>query len=598
MSGAALSVSHDSLTKRRHRSHGASGIVAAMPPAVVRSSRSDERARRDPQRAWGPWAAWLALAVAWFAPLGHRALVNPDEGRYATIALGMLRSGDWITPHLNGFLYFEKPPFGYWMSAAAMGLLGVGEFAARLWPAACGFATAALVAFTARRMWGEPTGSFAGASAAGCLWIVANAHFLSLDMGLTLFLTLALCAFLLAQRDDALARHQRRWMLAAWAAMAGAVLTKGLVGVLIPGATLLLYCAWARTLAPMRRMHWLAGLAVFIALAAPWFVVVSLRNPGFADFFFVHEHFQRYLTNQARRPGAVWYFVPLLLAGFLPWTTMLPSLARFGAAREPQRTFQPRRFLLVYAAFVFVFFSASRSKLPSYILPMFPALALLAGAWLAKADPRRLRIHLLAPAVAGIAVMAVAPLLARFATHDTPPEVLEAMAPGFAAAGALVLGAATLAYRSFGQARALAGVVVLAAGTVLATLAALDGHDEHASIKSSRDVGAVLRPLLSADASVFSVAMYDQTLPFYLDRNVTLVAWTDEFAFGQSRDPGRWIPTVAEFAQRWQALDDGAAMMKPETWSSLSASGLPMHVVFRDARRVVVLRRAADSSAL
>ncbi len=570
-----------------------------MPSAVARSSPSDDDVRPVRQRAWAPGAAaWLALAAAWFAPLGHRALVNPDEGRYATIALEMLRSGDWITPHLNGFVYLEKPPLGYWMSAAAMRAFGVGEFGARLWPAASGFATAALVAFTARRLWSEPAGSFAAAAAAGCVWIVANAHFLNLDMGLAFFLTLALCAFLLAQRDEATALQQRRWMLAAWTAMAGAVLTKGLVGALIPGATLLLYCAWTRTLAPLRRLQWTAGATIFFAIAAPWFVVVSLRNPGFAHFFFVHEHFERYLTDEAHRPGAAWFFVPLLLAGFLPWTSMLPSLARLGAAREPHRTFQPRRFLLVYAAFVFVFFSASRSKLPSYVLPMFPALALLAGAWLAKADARRLRIHLVAPAVAGVAFVALAPLLVRFATRDTPAAVLEAMAPGFAAGGVLALGAAMLAYRILGQGRAIAGVVVLAAGTVLATLAVLDGHDGHASIKSSRDVAAVLRPRLSADAPVFSVAMYDQTLPFYLDRDVTLVAWTDEFAFGQSRDPGRWIPTVGEFAQRWRALDDGAAMMKPGTWSSLSASGLPMHVLYRDSRRVVVLRRTADSSTL
>ncbi len=565
-----------------------------MPPAVACSPRNDARARDGRRRAWAAWVGWLALAVAWFAPLGHRALVNPDEGRYATIALEMLRDGDWITPHLNGFLYFEKPPFGYWMSAAAMSLFGVGEFAARLWPAASGFASAAIVAFTARRLWSEPAGSFAAPVAAGSVWIVANAHFLSLDMGLAFFLTLALCAFLLAQRDEAAPLDQRRWMLVAWVAMAGATLTKGLVGLLIPGAALVLYCLWMRTAQPLRRLQWVAGPAIFLALAAPWFVVVSLRNPGFADFFFVHEHFHRYLTDQAHRAGPAWYFVPMLLLGFLPWSTMLPSLARFAAVREPGRAFQPQRFLLVYAAFVFVFFSASRSKLPSYILPMFPALALLAGAWLAKADPRRLRVHVAAPAVAGVALMALAPLLARFATRDTPVEVLEAMAPGVAAGGALMLGAATLAQRVFGQGRALAGVVVLAAGTVLGTLAVLDGHDEHASIKSSRDVAAVLRPRLSADTPVFSVAMYDQTLPFYLDRSVTLVAWTDEFAFGQRRDPGRWIPTVDEFAVRWRALDDGAAMMKSDVWSSLSASGLPMHVVYRDARRVVVLRRAPD----
>ncbi len=567
-----------------------------MPPAVACSSRTDDRARPATGRRWLGRAAWLALAIAWFAPLGHRALVNPDEGRYAAIALAMLRGGDWITPHLNGFVYFEKPPLGYWLSAAAMGVLGVGEFAARLWPATSGFATAAIVAFTARRLWGAPAGAFAGAVCAGTVWVVANAHFLSLDMGLAFFLTLAVCAFLLAQRDDVPLLPQRRWMLVAWAAMAGAVLTKGLVGALIPGAALLLYCAWARTLRPLRRLNWAAGAAIFVVLAAPWFVAVSLRNPGFAEFFFVHEHFQRYLTDGARRPGSLWYFVPLLLVGLLPWTTMLPSLVRFGATREPGRTFQPTRFLLVYAVFVFVFFSVSRSKLPSYILPVFPALALLAGAWLAKADPRRLRVHVAVPAAAGLALMALAPLAARFATRDTPPEVLEAMAPGIAAAGAFALGAATLAHGAFRQRRALAGVVVLAAGTVLATIAALDGHDEHASIKSSRAVAAVLQPRLSPDTPVFSVAMYDQTLPFYLRREVTLVAWTDEFAFGQRLDPGRWIPTVEEFARRWRALPEGAAMMRSETWASLSAAGLPMHVLYRDARRVVVLRRAHEPS--
>ncbi len=572
-----------------------------MTPVVARPSQTDVRARQARHAGWArwaPWVGWITLAIAWFAPLGHRALINPDEGRYATIALEMLRSGDWITPHLNGFVYFEKPPFGYWMSAAAMALFGIGEFAVRLWPATSGFASVALVAFTARRLWGAPAGSFAGAVAAGSVWIVANAHFLSLDMGLTFFLTLALCGFLLAQRDEATPPEQRRWMLVAWAAIAGATLTKGLVGLLIPGAALALYCIGMRTVRPLRRLQWRAGPALFVALAAPWFVVVSLRNPGFADFFFIHEHFQRFLTDQARRPGALWYFVPLLLAGFLPWSTMLPALARFGTAREPDRVFQPQRFLLVYAAFVFVFFSVSRSKLPSYILPMFPALALLAGAWLAKADPRRLRVHVAAPAVAGVALMALAPLVTRFATHDTPADVLEAMAPGIAAGGALVLGAATLAHRVLGQGRALAGIVLLATGTVLGSLAVLDGHDEHAAIKSSRDVAAVLRPLLSADTPVFSVAMYDQTLPFYLDRNVTLVAWTDEFAFGQGRDPARWLPTVDEFALRWRALDEGAAMIRANVWASLSASGLPMHVVYRDARRVVVLRRASDPSTL
>ncbi len=563
------------------------------PLVACAAPRRGERA----ERSLGPLAAWLALAFAWFAPLGHRALVNPDEGRYASIALEMLRDGDWITPHLNGFLYFEKPPLGYWMSAAAMRVLGVGEFAARLWPAASGFATLVVVGVASRVLWGRRAGAFAAAVAAGSAWIVANAHFLSLDMGLTFFLTLALCALLLAQRDEASPRERRAAMYVAWAAMAGATLTKGLVGVVLPAAALLLYVGWMRDARVLRRLHATAGLAIYLAIAAPWFVVVGLRNPGFAQFFFVHEHLQRFLTPQAHRPGPAWYFVPILLVGFLPWTTMLPALVRRGLRLDAARAFQPHRFALVYAAFVLVFFSASHSKLPSYILPMFPALALLAGAWLGQADARRLRVHLVAPAAAGLALVVVAFFAARFATHDTPPEVLEAMAPGFAAAGLLVVAAAALAAGAFTRQRALAGVVVLAAGSVLAVLAALDGHDEHASIKSSREVAVMLAPQLSPSTPVFSVAMYDQTLPFYLRRNVTLVAWTDEFAFGERADPQRWIPQLAEFAQRWRALDEGAAMMRIETWSSLAADGLPMHVVHRDARRVVVLRQPRQRSA-
>lgn len=560
--------------------------VAGESPCIAPARRPAAAARRRLTVA----LAWLALALVWFVSLGHRALINPDEGRYATIALGVLQSGDWITPHLNGFVYFEKPPLGYWAVAAAMQVFGVGEFAARLAPATSGFATVVAVAFTAQRLWDARAGVLAGAVATGTVWIVANAHFLSLDMGLTFFLTLALCAFVLAQRDDASAREHRWWMHTAWAAMGCATLTKGLAGVLIPGATLLLYVAWTRQWTLLRRLHPTAGVALYAAIVVPWFIAVSLRNPGFLDFFFVHEHLQRYLTDTARRPGAPWYFLPILLVGFLPWTTMLPALARFGARADARRRFQPQRLLLAWAVFVFVFFSASRSKLPSYILPMFPALALLAGPWLAAAAPQRLRVHLVAPVAAALVLLAATPFFARFATPDTPPETLEAMAPGFAAAAVLVVGGALLAWHALGRNHTTQAVVVLGAAGVVAVLAALDGHDEHASIKSSRNVAQVLAAHLPRDAPVFSVAMYDQTLPFYLRRDVTLVAWTDEFAFGQRREPQRWIPDIDAFIARWSELPRAGAMMRIDTWQSLAAAGLPMRVVYRDSRRVVVVR--------
>lgn len=533
---------------------------------------------------------WALLALVWFAPLGYRALLTPDEGRYATIALGMMNSGDWITPRLNGFLYFEKPPLQYWMGALGFHLLGVNDFAARLWPGLTGFLTVAAVAYTARRLWGQAAGANAAMVAAGTAWIIVNSHFLSLDMGLTFFLTLALCGFLVAQRDGADDDERRRAMWITWAAMAGATLSKGLVGLLIPGATLVLYSLLNRQWAFWRRMHWGTGLTLYVALAAPWFVAVSLRNPGFFDFFFIREHFQRYLTDDAQRLGAPWYFVPFLLAGFMPWTTMLPALARLGARRDDSQTFQPLRLLLAWSVFVFVFFSISRSKLPSYILPMFPALALLAGAWLERVDASRLARHLLLPVAGGVAVIAAAPFADRFATGETPAAVLRPMAMLMAIGAALFVAAAAWAWHALHHGRKNAATLIVSAASLVAVTLGMSGHDSHGSLKSSEQAVEALASELGPADPVFSVAMYDQTLPYYLRRDVTLVAWSGELAFGQQRDPQRWIHTVGEFEARWRALSRGAAMMPRPLYLQLRGSGLPMRVVHEDPRRVVVVR--------
>ena len=314
--------------------------------------------RLGPSRAW--LGCWLAVfAAIWLAALAGRSLIGPDEGRYATLSLGMLHSGDWITPRLNGLLYFEKPPLQYWGGALSLWLFGVNEFAARLWPGLAGLATVFLVGFTARRLWGVRTGWHALMVCGSTTWIVANSHFLTLDAGLAAALTLTLCGVLIAQHPDSSQRSQARWMLAAWAGVGLAVLSKGLIGVVIPGAVLVLHSLWRLDFSVWRRMHWLAGGALLLCITLPWFALVSARNPDFAWFFFIHEHFQRYLTTVHRRTGAWWYFVPILLVGMLPWTSALPWLLR--ARRSDFAT----SLLLVWSVFVFVFFSASGSKLPS-----------------------------------------------------------------------------------------------------------------------------------------------------------------------------------------------------------------------------------------
>ncbi len=201
----------------------------------------------------------VLLALVWFGSLATRSLISPDEGRYATLSWEMLRSGDWVTPRLNGILYFEKPPLQYWIGAIFFKLFGLNEFAARLWPALSGFLTALMVGMTAQRLWGREAGIRATAITASMTWVFGNSHFLTLDSGLTLFLTVSLCALLIAQYTETTPAGRRHWIWLAWAAMAGAVLSKGLVGIVIPGATLVITALWRRDFTLWRGMHWVSA---------------------------------------------------------------------------------------------------------------------------------------------------------------------------------------------------------------------------------------------------------------------------------------------------------------------------------------------------
>jgi 4-amino-4-deoxy-L-arabinose transferase-like glycosyltransferase len=371
------------------------------------------------------------LLVAWFSGIAVRKLQHPDEGRYAEIAREIAVSGNWVTPRLNGLKYFEKPPLQYWATAIAFNAFGVHEWTARLAPALAGILAVMIVGATAARLGGPTSGSTSGAYAAlvlaSCVRQLALSQLLTLDSVLSLWLAAALCAFLLAQRDELPLAVQRNWMLVAYAAAAGATLTKGLIGLVIPSATLVLYSLVTRDAGPWKRLHLLPGLTLYLALTVPWFLLVSRDNPEFAQFFFIHEHFGRFLTTEHHREGGWYYFVPLLLAGILPWLFVwLWTLRRsWRNAATAFNGFSWPKFCLVWASFVFVFFSLSGSKLPSYILPMFPALALVLGWQLKELPPRSIAL-LVAP---------VAPILAALrrrgrGTRSVHPGHLRSRHPG------------------------------------------------------------------------------------------------------------------------------------------------------------------------
>jgi 4-amino-4-deoxy-L-arabinose transferase-like glycosyltransferase len=537
----------------------------------------------------------LVFSVLWFADLGMRALHHPDEGRYAEIAREMHASGDFVTPRLNGLKYFEKPPLQYWLTAVALAPFGTRDWVARLPVALFGWLAIAAVGFAGARLGGSATGWRAAAVLASMVWPIGLGHFVSLDAVLTGCLAVALAAFLVAQTSETV--HARAWMLVAWAATAGAVLTKGLVGLVIPGGALVLYTLATRDLAPWRRLAPLSGLAVLVALCAPWFLLVASRNPEFAHFFFVHEHVERFLTTEHQREGAWWYFVPLLVLGLLPWTGAVVFMAR-ASWRDAPRTpagFAWPRFAWAWIAFVFVFFSASGSKLPSYILPLFPAMALLLG-WQVERLPQRLWYGLLAAFALGATLLAAAlwlgygALARELATTRTPVEAWARFGPGLRNGMALVALFALIAW--LGWRRRTLAVVLLALGMNAGLLLALWANP---GLDEARSTAALVARLASrgydAAAPFYQVRMYDQTLPWYLRRTTVVVDYRDELALGEDAEPGKWIPDVEEWTKRWQTLPQGYAAMTPDTWDALAHAGVAGRAVTSNSRYVIVARR-------
>ncbi len=538
------------------------------------------------------------FAVIWFAQLNIRHLIPSDEGRYAEMAREMLASGDWLAPHYNGYLYFEKPPLQTWINAASFAWLGIGDWQARLYTALCSFFGVLLIGLTGARVFNPRVGLYAALTLGSSPYWNLLGHFNVLDMGLAFWMQTCLCAFLLAQRPSATPAAQRGWMWLCWASMSLAVLTKGLVGVLLPGAVLVLYTLIARDRTLWRRLYLVSGLLIFTAIAAPWFVLIQSRYPAFFDFFFIVQHFRRYLTPEQNRPGAFYYFVPVLIVGFLPWASLLwQSVWRaLNVPRQPNG-FKPTLLLVIWIAFIFIFFSFSHSKLISYTLPIAPALALLLGLNLPLIENAPWRRHLIGQTILIALGCIGAFYLVRLGNHTRTPNALYRAYQVwvFISLAVVACGIVLSAWmsRRNGPRAMRRGFIFYALGWFLATTITGNAHEifgrASAGIALVQSVRAELAQL-PPHTPFYSVDMLDHTIPFYLRRTMIMVHHPDELRFGIEQEPHKWIPTIDEWIERWKNDRAALALMHPPLYIELVARGVPMRAIARDMRRVVVAK--------
>lgn len=321
----------------------------------------------------------LLLAICLFLflfYLGSRDLWDVDEGMHSVSAKHVVESGDWVTPIYNGRAFLDKPMLFTWLVAISFSLLGFTELAARLPAAIVGLLGVWVTFQLGRTMFNARTAFLGGTVLATSILYLVLSRTVVHDIALGLFTTLALYLFYRAVEEPG---NRGTWFLLFYAAVAGAVLAKGPLGALLPGLVIGPYLLLTRRLALIREMRLGWGALIVLIIAAPWYVMMSLRNEGYLSYFLVEKTFGSFASEESTHPAPIHFYVPVFLGALLPWTAFLPAALYRGARHLRGEESNPCLYLILWVGTMFLFFSAATSKLASYLLPLMPAAALLIG---------------------------------------------------------------------------------------------------------------------------------------------------------------------------------------------------------------------------
>jgi 4-amino-4-deoxy-L-arabinose transferase-like glycosyltransferase len=509
-------------------------------------------AERAPARvpALVAWGFACAIVLTYCGTIGRLPLAEPDEPRYAEIPREMIELGDWVTPRLNYVKYFEKPPLLYWLTAINFQLFGTSEFVARLWPAACGVAGIGMAFLLGRSMYGPWVGAVAAAVLAATPFHFALSQYLILDMPLSTLMTVALGGFWFAYHDG---RRQRALVLLLYGCTALAVLAKGPVAAVLTGGVIIVFLLWQRDLGALRWVVSPLGVCLFLAVALPWFVLVSQRNPEFVHYFIVEQHLDRYLRPSEHRES-VFFFVPIVLAGMLPWTAFLLLAPRAARALLLRLVRGPvsaaTRFCLVWSAVIFIFFSVSGSKLGTYILPMFCPLAILAARFFHQLVTDGGAYVLRRGYVAAL-VLGAGTILGGAVTGEVTDDWRAAIIVPLLYTGGVALGTAAVAALLLVRRRALpASLAAMALGMLVVQVVASGGRGV---APNYQPLAMAIRERAAADDLIVVYRHYVQGITFYSQRRVVAARGHGELDFGSRQGDQRafFWKTDQELADAW-----------------------------------------------
>ncbi len=470
---------------------------------------------------------WIVLVLALCALLyglllGDIAFLGKDEPKNAQVAREMLRSGDWVITTLDDERWFDKPILYYWTTLVGYSVFGVGELGARVGPALAGLLAVWITYLLGRRVLASRRDASHVAALAALILGSGQLFFYYArtavtDSLLTAFVAGCLTAYYFARQGI----HPTRNMHLAWACAALAVLAKGPVGLLLPALVIGADLLWTREPGSLRRLCLPTGLLLFVALAGPWYALVTMRSDGqFLLDFLLERNLARYATDDLPHQGPVWYYLPVLLLAGYPWSLLLPGALIRLARRWKSLPAEERnrlRFLLLWIALPTVFFSFSGSKLPSYLLPAFPAVAVLLARELISLRNRQDRASS-AALVAGLTLFALFSLGVVaggtwFAVQQEPQDLAAAMPllSALTLAALAALAAVALEPRRLAVPVLAASAIVLPLAIVLSVPQSVEGR------ASARRIALQAMELQPRPGQLLSYRFYDNSFFFYTD---------------------------------------------------------------------------------
>ncbi len=560
--------------------------------------------------AWGKDLVILAMVAGlWFcALLGMRPLSNPDEGRYTEIPREMAVTGDFVTPRLNGVKYFEKPPLVYWLSALTIREFGVSEFTARVWGGIFSTIGVLLTYVAGRAIYGRATGICAAVVLATNLLYYILSQIMLLDMAVAVTMSGCLFAFILAMREP---RGKKRLTLfmAFYAFMALATLSKGLIGIALPGAVIFFWVLLLNRWRALWPFYPFCGTLLLLAIAAPWHFYAARANPDFINFYFVHEHWLRFTTRIHGRYEPWWFFLPIFIGGLFPWVFFAaPALCKsLIGGWQARREHSEAWFFVIWTIFIILFFSKSQSKLVPYILPVFPAVAVLigrsvAGIW-SESSGQKLRRGTWGFIVTAAIIVLAAAIAPQFsAVTDLlkrQPEISEYLTIlRITLGGSMLLGAVAAFFGlRRNSPRQILGAITISTMLFLLAMACGGGSFDKASTKK---FAIILKPVLKPEDRVYSVGIYTQDLPVYLERLIHVVDYRGELAFGIDAEPEMTSKRFLErgkFVADWLKPGTAYAVIRDSTYKKwFSTLEIPHKVLAQTNRFVLVVKAEAALS--